>query len=54
MESSVYGHPAQPKPGPDRILPVANVTSANLGLTFENQGLSAKVILERTGSKAAR
>jgi hypothetical protein len=47
MESSVYGSPAQPKPGPGKIFPLANITNANLGLTFENQGLSAKAILER-------
>jgi hypothetical protein len=47
MESTVYGHPAQPKKGPENILPVANITSANLGVTFENQGLSAKAVLER-------
>jgi hypothetical protein len=49
MESTVYGHPGQPKPGPERALPVANITSANLGLTFENDGLSAKIVLERNG-----
>jgi hypothetical protein len=54
MESTVYGHPAQPKPGPENILPVANITSANLGLTFENQGLSAKAVLERTPAKLAK
>lgn len=54
MESTVYGNPAQPKPGPDNLLPVANVTSANLGLTFENQGLSAKAVLERNPDKASR
>jgi hypothetical protein len=48
MESTVYGHPGQPKPGPEKALPVANITSANLGLTFENDGLSGKVVLERT------
>ena len=47
MESTVYGHPAQPKPGPESLLPVANITSVNLGLSFENQGLSAKAVLER-------
>jgi len=51
MESTVYGHPAQPKNGPDKILPFGGVTSANLGLTFENQGLSAKAILERAGKE---
>ena len=47
MESTVYGHPAQPKPGPDSLLPVTGITSADLGLTFENQGLSARASLER-------
>jgi len=51
MESTVYGHPAQPKKGPENILPVGNITSANLGITFENQGLSAKVVLERTAQR---
>jgi hypothetical protein len=51
MESTVYGCPAQPKRGPDQILPVAGVSSANLGLTFENQGLSARVVLERNAKK---
>jgi hypothetical protein len=47
MESTLYGHPGQPKPGPDNLLPVRNITSANLGLSFEDQGLSARVVLER-------
>jgi hypothetical protein len=51
MESTVYGNPAQPKPGPENILPLGNIKSANLGLTFENQGLSAKAVLERGTSK---
>jgi hypothetical protein len=54
MESTLYGHPAHPKPGPDKILPVANITSANLGLTFENDGLSAKIVLERSASQSVR
>ena len=51
LESTVYGHPAQPKSDPDKLLPVANVTNANLGVTFENQGLSGKVILERSAGE---
>jgi hypothetical protein len=54
MESTVYGHPGQPKSGPELALPVANVTSANLGLTFENDGLSGKVVLERKDTSLAR
>jgi len=49
MESTVYGHPGEPKKGPGKFLPLARVTSANLGLTFENQGLSARAVLERAG-----
>ncbi len=51
MESTVYGHPGEPKPGPKNILPVATITGANLGLSFENQGLSAKIVLERDARK---
>jgi hypothetical protein len=54
MESTVYGHPGQPKSGPENILPIGNITSANLGVSFENQGLSAKVVLERTAGKSPR
>ena len=51
MESTVYGHPGQPKAGPGKILPLAKVTGANLGVTFENQGLSAKAVLNRETGK---
>ena len=54
MESTVYGHPGQPKPGPEKALPVANITTANLGLTFENDGLSAKVVLDRNETSSGR
>jgi len=37
-ESTVYGHPAQPKPGPGKIC-VANITSASLGLDLCSLGL---------------
>jgi len=51
MESSVYGHPGEPKAGPGKILPLANITGANFGVTFENQGLSAKAVLDRETPK---
>ena len=51
MESTVYGHPGEPKAGPGTVLPLAKVTGANLGVTFENQGLSAKAILDRETNK---
>jgi len=47
MESTVYGHPGQPKAGPKVIRPLARVSAANLGITFENDGLSARVVLQR-------
>ncbi len=48
MESSVFGHPGQPR---DNLkTPVLfSFTSANLGLTFEPNGLSAKAVIERPG-----
>jgi hypothetical protein len=49
MESTVYGHPGEPKKGPDpaNAGPLARFQSANLGLSFENQGLSARIVLEQ-------
>ena len=49
MESTVFGHPGEPKVG--AATPLAAVTSANLGVSFENQGLSAKAVLDRNGAK---
>ena len=46
MESTVFGHPGQPKTGTASLFP--GLTSFNLGLSFENQGLSAKGIMERS------
>jgi hypothetical protein len=54
MESTVYGSPAQPKPGSAKILPFANITSANLGLTFGKEHISAKVVIERAASEPRR
>jgi hypothetical protein len=45
MESTVFGHPGEPKSSSSRAL--AEILSAQLGVTFENQGLSAKGILTR-------
>jgi len=47
MESTVYGHPAEPRQGPERAGPLARFRAVDLGLSFENQGLSAKAVLER-------
>jgi len=47
IESSVYGHPGKPKKGPATPPLVAGITGGNFGLTFENDGLRARVILKR-------
>ena len=41
MESTVYGHPGQPKIGPTAPPELLNFRFANFGITFENQGLRA-------------
>jgi hypothetical protein len=50
MESTALGSPGQPK-GDDFVSPLTGLLDANLGLTFENQGLSARVILNRNAGK---
>ena len=47
MESSVYGHPAEPKTGPHIGQMVGNWASGNFGITFENDGLRALVELNK-------
>jgi hypothetical protein len=51
MESTVYGHPGQPKIGPTLPLPLKNVRWLDFGLTFEHRGLRAKAEIRRNGSK---
>lgn len=46
MESTVYGHPGRPKSGPGFPSELRDVAKANLGLTFEHNGLRAKAKLE--------
>jgi hypothetical protein len=47
MESTIYGHPGEPKDGPDPTDLLKGLISANLGLTFEDQGLRAAVEVRR-------
>jgi hypothetical protein len=47
MESTVYGHPGEPKEGPPVAAQLAALRRGDFGLTFENQGLRARVDLER-------
>jgi hypothetical protein len=46
MESTVYGHPAQPKSGPPLPLHLQRMLEADFGLTLEPQGLRARVQLQ--------
>ena len=52
MESTVYGHPGEPKRGPAAPPTLSSFTSGNFGLTFEEQGLRARVSLERNTAAA--
>jgi hypothetical protein len=42
MESSIYGHPGQPKEGPRGAPSLMSFENANFGLTFEEHGLRAR------------
>jgi hypothetical protein len=54
MESTVYGHPGQPKDGPAVSPVLGGFRFADFGLTFEDQGLRAAVSLERCPEKKAK
>lgn len=47
LESTVYGHPGQPKPGPKFPAVFRRARFADFGITFENEGLRAQAVLER-------
>jgi len=47
MESTVYGHPGEPKPGPGAPPVLARILGGNFGVTFEREGLRARVELKR-------
>jgi hypothetical protein len=46
MQSENYGHPGEPKTGPT-ALDLIRGARANLGLTFENNGLRGRAEVER-------
>lgn len=46
MESTVYGHPGGQKKGPAAPPVLSSFSAGNFGLTLENKGLRARVILE--------
>jgi hypothetical protein len=47
MESSVYGHPGEPRKGPAAPPLATGITGGNFGLTFENDGLRTRFALDR-------
>ena len=53
MESTVYGHPGEPKKGPSAAVALDQFSSGDFGLTFENQGLRARVSLEKKADAGA-
>jgi len=50
MESTVYGHPGEPRRGTALPTALASITSGNFGQTFEGNGLRARVELARESS----
>ena len=54
MESTVFGHPGQPKLPARDASPLAALAHVNFGLTFEQQGLRARVeVDEKQAEKSA-
>ncbi len=51
LESTTYGHPGRPKPGPDDLGPLESITSGNAGVTFQDKGLRARAEIERRPGK---
>lgn len=51
MESTLYGHPGEPKDGPTGAPGLENIDAANFGITFEDKGLRARAVLERGAKK---
>lgn len=51
MESTVYGHPGQPKKVDDMPAVLRDVESGEFGLDFERDGVRAKVLLERSSAR---
>jgi hypothetical protein len=47
MQSTVYGHPGEPKQGPPLPAALEPVRAADFGLTFEEHGLRARASIDR-------
>jgi hypothetical protein len=51
VESSVYGHPGTPKAGPLSPVDALGIERGDFGLTFEDEGLRARAVLDRHGDR---
>ena len=51
MESTVYGHPGEPKQGTSLPIALQSISGGNFGLTFEKDGLRARVQLKQKTPK---
>jgi hypothetical protein len=51
MESTIYGNPAAPKPGPATPPILNDLLFGNFGIDFENSGLRARAIIDRQPGK---
>lgn len=46
-ESTIYGHPAKPRVGPNLPKQLQSIERIDFGMTFENDGLNAKAVFDR-------
>jgi hypothetical protein len=53
LESTAYGHPGEPKDGPSAPPAMSTFGRANFGITFEHDGLRARMILDGEAAKPA-
>jgi hypothetical protein len=54
MESTIYGHPGEPKQGPASSTLLRGLVGASLGVTFEDKGLRGRAELDRADTTAAK
>ena len=47
--SETYGHPCETRPGPKRPAILEGFKEARGGLTFEHDGVRARLVIEREG-----
>ena len=53
-ESTVYGHPAKPRVGPNLPKRLQSIERIDFGLTFKNKGLHLKTVIDRDPNSMSR